>query len=161
MEQKRRVQLIEDALNATRAALEEGVVSGGGCALVRALPSVDNVIAELSGGTRQGAEIVKRALTEPLACIARNSGVDSADVVDKVMAAEDDIGYNVRSGELANMFEAGVIDPVKVTYTALLNAVSVAGLILNTQTLIADIPDDEDPTSGRARGGGAEQYGMR
>ena len=161
VEQKRRVQLIEDALNATRAALLEGVVAGGGTALIKTLPEVDKVIAELAGGAREGAAVVRRALTQPLACIAHNSGVDSASVVAQVMAAPDGVGYNARTGELVNMIEAGVMDPVKVTYTALLNAVSVAALILTTETLIAVIPDDEDPTAGRARGGGAEKYGMR
>ena len=161
VEQKRRVQLIEDALNATRAALLEGVVAGGGTALIKTLPEVDKVVAELAGGAREGAAVVRRALTQPLACIAHNSGVDSASVVARVMAAADGVGYNARTGELVNMIAAGVMDPVKVTYTALQNAVSVAALILTTETLIAVIPDDEDPTAGRARGGGAEKYGMR
>ncbi len=160
VEQKRRVQLIEDALNATRAAILEGVVAGGGTALIRALPAVDRVIANLSGASREGAEVVKRALTQPLTCIVQNSGVKPAEVVPKVLAAANAIGYNARSGELVDMIAAGIIDPVKVTYTALTNAVSVAALILTAQTLIADIPDDEDPTAGRARGGGAEKYGM-
>ena len=161
VEQKRRVQLIEDALNATRAALQEGVVSGGGTALINALPAVDKVIADLSGANREGAEVVKRSLTQPLACIAQNSGVDPARVVANVMAAQDGVGYNARTGALVNMLEAGIMDPVKVTYTALQNAVSVAALILTAQTLIADIPENDDPTAGRARGGGAEKYGMR
>ncbi len=161
VEQKRRVQLIEDALSATRAALEEGVVSGGGSALVHALPRIDDIIATLSGGAEEGASVVRRALTEPLACIARNSGVNPTDVVNKVIDAEDGVGYNARTGDFANLIDAGVMDPVKVTYTALLNALSIAELILTTQTLIADIPEDDDPTAGRARGGGAEEYGMR
>ena len=161
VEQKRRVQLIEDALNATRAALEEGVISGGGSALVRALPRIDDLIATLSGGAEEGASVVRRALTEPLACIARNSGVNPTDVVNKVIDAEDGVGYNARTGDFENLIDAGVMDPVKVTYTALLNALSIAELILTTQTLIADIPEDDDPTAGRARGGGAEEYGMR
>ncbi|MBI2802754.1 MAG: chaperonin GroEL [Gammaproteobacteria bacterium] len=161
VEQKRRAQMIEDALNATRAALQEGVVAGGGAALIKALPAVDKIIASLSGANREGAEVVKRSLIRPLACIAENSGVDPVRVVNQVIAAKDGMGYNARTGELANMINAGIMDPVKVTYTALLNAVSVAALILTAQTLIADIPDDEDPTAGRARGGGAEKYGMR
>ncbi len=161
VEQKRRVQLIEDALNATRAAVAEGVVPGGGTALIKTLPAVDKVIAGLSGANREGAEVVKRSLTRPLACIAQNSGVEPTRVVSNVMNAADGMGYNARTGELVNMLEAGIMDPVKVTYTALQNAVSVAALILTAQTLIADIPDDEDPTAGRARGGGAEKYGMR
>ena len=161
VEQKRRAQMIEDALNATRAALQEGVVAGGGTALIKTLSVVDQVIASLSGANREGAEVVKRALTRPLACIAENSGVDPTRVVNQVIAAKDGMGYNARTGELVNMINAGIMDPVKVTYTAVLNAVSVAALILTAQTLIADIPDDEDPTAGRARGGGAEKYGMR
>jgi len=160
-EQKRRVQLIEDSLNATRAAIEEGVVAGGGCALVRSIPVVEQVMQELSGGIREGAGIIKRVLTRPLACIAQNSGVNAQEVVEIVLAAESGIGYNARTGEFVNMLEAGIMDPVKVTYTALLNAVSIAALILTTETLIADIPDDVDPTAGPARGGGAEAYGMR
>ena len=160
VEQKRRAQMIEDALNATRAAVQEGVVPGGGTALIRTLPAVESVIASLSGANREGAEVVRRALTRPLAVIAHNSGVDAQSVVSRVMAAEGSIGYNARTAELVDMLKAGVMDPVKVTYTALQNAVSVAALILTAQTLIADIPDDEDPTAGRARGGGAEKYGM-
>ena len=160
VEQKRRAQMIEDALNATRAAVQEGVVPGGGTALIRTLPAVERVIASLSGADREGAEVVKRALTRPLAVIAQNSGVDAQKVISKVMAAQGSIGYNARTAELVDMLKAGVMDPVKVTYTALQNAVSVAALILTAQTLIADIPDDEDPTAGRARGGGAEKYGM-
>ena len=96
-----------------------------------------------------------------MAVIARNSGVDPVAVIAKVMAAQGSTGYNARTAQLVDMLKAGVMDPVKVTYTALQNAVSVAALILTAQTLIADIPDDEDPTAGRARGGGAEKYGMR
>ena len=161
VEQKRIVQLIEDALNATRAAVAEGVVPGGGTALIKALPAVDAILEGLSGGAREGAAVVRRSLTQPLACIAQNSGVDPDKVVADVIAAKHAIGYNARSGELVNMLDAGIMDPVKVTYTALLNALSVAALILTAQTLIADIPDDEDPTAGRARGGGAEKYGMQ
>jgi chaperonin GroEL len=161
VEQKRRLQMIEDALNATRAAVLEGVVPGGGTALIRALPAVEGMIGSLTGAEREGAEVVKRALTRPLAVIARNSGVDPVAVIAKVMAAQGSTGYNARTAQLVDMLKAGVMDPVKVTYTALQNAVSVAALILTAQTLIADIPDDEDPTAGRARGGGAEKYGMR
>ncbi|MFT4583517.1 MAG: chaperonin GroEL [Gammaproteobacteria bacterium] len=161
VEQKRRVQLIEDSLNATRAAIAEGVVPGGGCALISSIPEVDELIAKLSGGRKEGALVVKRCLTKPLACIAQNSGVDPQMVIDKVTAAEPGIGYNARTGGFVNMLEAGVMDPVKVTYTALENALSVAALILTAESLIADIPDNVDPTEGPARGGGAEEYGMK
>ena len=160
VEQKRRVQLIEDSLNATRAAIAEGVVPGGGCALVNSSKSVEKIISALSGGKEEGARVVKRCLTKPLECIAQNSGVSATEVVDQVIEASDGVGYNARTGEFVDMLNAGVMDPVKVTYTALSNALSVAGLILTAETLIADIPDDSDPTAGPARGGGAELYGM-
>ncbi len=161
VEQKRRVQLIEDALNATRAAIEEGVVPGGGTALIQALPAVDRIAVGLTGGSRRGAEIVKAALRRPLACIARNSGADAERIVQQVADAEVGIGYDARSGEMVDMIAAGIADPVKVTCSALTNAASVASLILTTQTLIADIPEDDDPTAGPARGGGAELLGMK
>lgn len=161
VEQKRRAQLIEDALNATRAAIEEGVVAGGGTALVQARPAVDRVAGELAGGVKKGAEIVKAALARPLACIARNSGADAERVVDGVARAEAGVGYDARTGEMVDMIGAGIADPVKVTCQALINAASVASLILTTQTLIADTPDVEDPTAGPARGGGAELLGRR
>jgi chaperonin GroEL len=161
VEQKRRAQLIEDALNATRAAIEEGVVAGGGTALVEARPAVDRVAGELAGGIKKGAEIVKAALARPLACIARNSGADAEHVVEGVARAETGVGYDARTGEMVDMIGAGIADPVKVTCQALINAASVASLILTTQTLIADTPDEDDPTAGPARGGGAELLGRR
>ncbi|MBX9608275.1 MAG: chaperonin GroEL [Gammaproteobacteria bacterium] len=161
VEQKRRAQMIEDALNATRAAVQEGVVPGGGTALIRTLPVIDEVVARLEGTAREGAEVLKRAVLRPLAVIARNSGVDPQGVIERVLGARGATGYNARTGELVDMLTAGVMDPVKVTYTALQNALSVASLILTAQTLIADLGDDEDPTAGPARGGGAEKYGMR
>ncbi|MGE0860122.1 MAG: chaperonin GroEL [Gammaproteobacteria bacterium] len=161
VEQKRRAQMIEDALNATRAAVQEGVVPGGGTALIRTLPAIEEVVARLEGTAREGAEVLKRAMLRPLAVIARNSGVEPQSVIERVLGARGATGYNARTGELVDMLAAGVMDPVKVTYTALQNALSVASLILTAQTLIADLGDDEDPTAGPARGGGAEKYGMR
>ena len=160
VEQKRRVQLIEDALNATRAAIEAGVVAGGGAALMHARTAVDEVTAEASGAVRTGTEIVSTALNQPLACIARNSGVDPDTIVAQVANSKNGFGYDARKGEIVDMIAAGIADPAKVTCHALVNAASVANLILTTQTLITDIPDDEDPTAGPARGGGAERLGM-
>ncbi len=160
VEQKRREQLIEDALNATRAAIEEGVVPGGGTALLQAQGAVDAVCAGLSPGRRRGAEVVRVALSKPLTWIAENSGVDTKRVVDQVVAAPKGTGYDARSGELVDMIAAGIADPFRVTSQALINAASVAKLVLTTQTLITDAPEEDDPTAEPARGGGAERLGM-
>jgi chaperonin GroEL len=156
VEQKRRAQLIEDSINATRAAIEEGVVPGGGVALIRVASELDGLIMRLKGSARQGAELVQRSLSQPLACIVANCGRDSVAAVAKVAKAGNGHGFDARTGATVDMIEAGIIDPVKVSYCALRNAGSVAALILTTQTLIAKKPDDYDPTAGPARGGGAE-----
>jgi chaperonin GroEL len=160
-EQKRRDQMIEDAISATRAAVAEGVVAGGGTAYVQAAATLNELIGSLGGGAKDGAQLVQRALTEPLRCIAENCGApDPAAIVARVQAAPPGTGFNAWTGELVDMVEAGIIDPVKVSYTALQNAGSVAGLILTTQALVADKPEFDDPTAGPTRGGGAEQLGM-
>ena len=161
VEQKRRTQLIEDAINATRAAIEEGIVPGGGVAMLKAAPALDALIKKLKGSTRQGAELVQRALSQPLFRIAANCGLDGAAEVAKVAKSSNGHGLDARSGKMVDMFAAGIIDPVKVSYCAIRNAGSVAGLILTTQTLIAKKPDDYDPTSGPALGGGAELLGRK
>jgi chaperonin GroEL len=157
VEQKRRAQLIEDSINATRAAIEEGIVPGGGVALIRVAAELDGLIERLKGSARQGAQLVQRSLSQPLACIVANCGRDSAAAVAKVVKAGNGHGFDARTGATVDMIEAGIIDPVKVSYCAVRNAGSVAALILTTQTLIAKKPDDYDPTSGPARGGGAER----
>ena len=157
VEQKRRTQLIEDSINATRAAIEEGVVPGGGIAMLRVAPLLDETINGLSGSKRQGAELLQRALSCPLFYIAANAGLDGEAEVARARGARNGHGLDARSGALVDMFGAGIIDPVKVAYSAVRNAASVAGLILTTQTLIAKKPDDYDPTAGPARGGGAER----
>jgi chaperonin GroEL len=160
-EQKRRDQLIEDSINATRAAVEEGVVPGGGTAYVQCSIALDSLIATLSGGEKDGALVVQRALREPLRCIAENCGVERPEeIVARVAAAPKGVGFNAWTGELVDMVSAGIIDPVKVSYTALQNAGAVAGLILTTQALVANKPDDVDVTAGPTRGGGAEKLGM-
>lgn len=156
VEQKRRAQLIEDSINATRAAIEEGVVPGGGVALIRMAPELDGLINRLKGSAKQGAELVQRSLSQPLACIVANCGRDSNAAVEKVVKATNGYGFDARTGTTVDMIKAGIIDPVKVSYCAMRNAGSVAALILTTQTLIAKRPDNYDPTSGPARGGGAE-----
>jgi chaperonin GroEL len=156
VEQKRRTQLIEDAINATRAAIEEGIVPGGGLALLKTAPKLDNLIQELNGSTKQGAELLQRALSCPLYCIAANAGLNAEAEVKKVANGANGHGLDARNGSSVDLIKAGIVDPVKVCYSAVRNAASVAGLILTTQTLIAKKPDDYDPTAGPALGGGAE-----
>jgi chaperonin GroEL len=156
VEQKRTAQLIEDAINATRAAIEEGIVAGGGMALIHAAPPLDGLIKKLKGDEKVGAELVQRAVSQPLACIIANSGRDAVKEMAKIEKSANGHGFDARSGGWVDMFQAGIVDPVKVVYSALRNAGSVAALILTTQTLIAKKPDDYDPTAGPARGGGAE-----
>ena len=156
VEQKRRTQLIEDSINATRAAIEEGIVPGGGMALLKIAPQLDAAIKALKGSTREGAQLLQRALSRPLFHIASNAGMDGEAEVAKAIKAKNGFGLDARNGSSVDMFAAGIVDPVKVCYCAVRNAASVAGLILTTQTLIAKKPDDYDPTAGPALGGGAE-----
>jgi chaperonin GroEL len=160
-EMKRRDQMIEDAISATRAAAEEGVVAGGGTSYLYAAAQLEELIASLAGGAKEGARIVQRALREPLRCIAENCGAEDPEaIVARVAAAPKGTGFNAWTGELVDMVGAGIIDPVKVSYTALQNAGSIAGLILTTQALVADKPEFDDPTAGPTRGGGSEKLGM-
>ncbi len=156
VEQKRRTQLIEDAINATRAAIEEGIVPGGGIALLKAAPELDDTIKGLKGSVKTGAELLQRALSRPLFYIAANAGLNGEAEVKKAAKAKNGHGLDARSGASVDMVKSGIIDPVKVCYSAVRHAASVAGLILTTQTLIAKKPDDYDPTAGPALGGGAE-----
>jgi chaperonin GroEL len=157
--QKRHAQLIEDALAAARAAIAEGVVPGGGTALAQIAPALPGKMANLLNGAQVGASLLQGALTAPLAAIAANAGFDGAAMVKRVSGSPRGTGLDARSGNFIAMDEAGIIDPVKVTISALRNAVSVASLILTTHTLIADRPDYVDPTAGPAMGGGAEKLG--
>lgn len=159
VEQKRTIQLIEDSLSAVRAAVEEGVVAGGGVALAQIGSVVDGVIAEAKGDVAEGARLVRSVLTRPLWRIVHNSGGDPEAVVEKVSKVNGGFGYNAAVGDFGNMYEAGIIDPVRVTCAALENAASVAKLILTTETLVGDVAEDEDPTAGPALGGGAEKLG--
>jgi chaperonin GroEL len=159
VEQRRHLQLIEDSINAARAADEAGIVAGGGTALLQIAPELDALVDQLSGSERMGAEILQSALEQPLAAIAANCGLDPVAVVARVKGASRGFGLDARSGKVVDMLAAGIIDPVKVSMTALRNAASVAALILTTQTLIAKKPDQTDPTAGPALGGGAEKLG--
>lgn len=159
VEQRRRAQLIEDAVNAARAAAAEGVVAGGGTALLQVAGEATAAMEGLSVGARRGALLLQTALEQPLAAIATNCGLDPVAVVERVRGGNRDIGLDARSGAYTNMMTMGIIDPVKVSITAVRNASSVAALILTTQTLIAKKPDYVDPTAGPALGGGAEKLG--
>lgn len=159
VEQKRNIQLIDDSLSAVRAAAEEGVVSGGGSALIHSAPALDEIAAKAEGDVARGIQIVRETLQQPLMRIAHNAGREPDDIIPEVERTNSGHGYNAATGEFCNMYEAGIIDPVRVTYSALSNAASVATLILTTETLIGDLGEDEDPTAGPALGGGAELLG--
>ena len=135
---------IEDALNATRAAVEEGIVSGGGTAFVNVLSAVEAL--ELSGDEATGRNIVLRALEEPVRQIALNAGFEGSIVIDRLKNSEAGTGFNAATGEWVNMIDAGIIDPVKVTRSALQNAASVASLILTTEAVVANQPEPASPT---------------
>ncbi|POF30863.1 molecular chaperone GroEL [Roseibium marinum] len=160
VEQKRKIQLIDDALSAVRAAFEDGVVAGGGTALAQIDWVLKGLVSENESDVKAGVELVRGVLTRPLARIASNAGADPESVVVTVTEAQPGIGFNAAVGEFQDMFAAGVIDPVRVTASALVNATSVAMLILTTETLVGDLEEGEvDPTSGPALGGGSELLG--
>ena len=156
-ELKEKKARVEDALHATRAAVEEGIVPGGGVALVRAIPAVDALIKTLAGDEKTGALIVRRSLEEPLRQIVANAGEEGAVVVAKVLESKDQyFGYNAATGVYEDMVKAGVIDPTKVTRTALENAASIAGLLLTTEALVVEIPEQKvaAPAGGYGSGDG-------
>jgi chaperonin GroEL len=159
VEQKRHAQLIEDAINAARAATQDGIVAGGGTALLQIAAELDQLIDGLGGSERIGAMLLQSALEQPLASIAVNAGRAADAVVERVKSADRGFGFDARTGRFRDMLAAGIVDPVAVSITALRNAASVAALILTTQTLIAKKPDTVDPTAGPALGGGAEKLG--
>jgi chaperonin GroEL len=134
---------IEDALHATRAAAEEGIVPGGGVALLRVIPAVEKLQSELQGDEKLGAAIILRALEEPIRYIASNSGHDGGVIAEEVKSKSGAVGFDANTGNFVNMFEAGIIDPTKVTRTALQNAASIAALMLTTEAMITNIKDDE------------------
>jgi chaperonin GroEL len=152
-ELKEKKHRIEDALAATRAAVEEGIVSGGGVALIDVLDALNKV--ELSGDEATGVNIVKKALEEPVRQIASNAGDEGSVVVEKVKLNEKGVGYNALTGEYENMIAAGIVDPAKVTRSALQNAASIAAMVLTTESLVADIPEEkpEMPPMGGGMGG--------
>ncbi len=153
-EQKELKHRIEDALNATRAAVEEGIVAGGGVALVNAIDTLDKFIEKLAGDEKTGATIVKKALTSPIHLIADNAGYQGDVVVEKVRGLKKGHGFNAVTGEYEDLIKSGIIDPVKVTRSALQNAGSIASMVLTTETLIADKPKKESEMPGMPGGMG-------
>ena len=151
IEMKEKKARVEDALHATRAAVEEGIVPGGGVALLRCQPAISKL--GLTGDEAIGAAIVSRAIEEPLRQLAANAGDEGATVVQNVKAKKGSVGYNAETGEYSDLLKDGVIDPTKVTRSALQNAASVAGLLLTTEVLIADMPDEDDGGGGMPGGG--------
>jgi chaperonin GroEL len=156
-ELKEKKARVEDALHATRAAVEEGIVPGGGVALVRCIPAVQTLIGTLNGDERTGAQIVLRALEEPLRQIVANAGEEGAVVIAKVLESkESHYGYNALTSKFEDLVKAGVIDPTKVTRTALQNAASIAALLLTTEALVVEIPEPKAAPAGGGHGGGMD-----
>ena len=152
VEMKEKKLRIEDALNATKAAVEEGIVAGGGTALVSVIPAVEKLISELDGEEAIGAKIIRKALEEPLRQIAINAGLEGAVIVQNVINADPEVGFDAYKEEYVNMIEAGIVDPTKVTRSALQNSSSIASVFLTTEAAVAEIPQKEDPAA--AVGGG-------
>jgi chaperonin GroEL len=150
VEMKEKKARVEDAKEATRAAMDEGIVPGGGIALLRAAKSLEKV--KETGDVAIGVEIIRRALESPLRQIALNAGAEGSLIVEHVLKQPDAIGYNAATGEYVDMFKAGIVDPTKVTRSALQNAASVAAMLLTTEAVITDIPEEDKAP---ARGAGA------
>ncbi|MBW2107489.1 MAG: chaperonin GroEL, partial [Deltaproteobacteria bacterium] len=155
-EMKEKKARVEDALNATRAAVEEGIVAGGGVALVRCIPALDKV--KIKADQKLGVRIIQRALEEPLRQIAENAGYEGSVVVDKVKNEKGSVGFNAETNKYEDLMKAGVIDPTKVVRHALQNAASVAGLMLTTEAMVAEKPEEKKdvpmPPGGGGMGGG-------
>ncbi|MBN2285628.1 MAG: chaperonin GroEL [Tissierellales bacterium] len=159
-EMKEKKLRIEDALNATRAAVEEGIVPGGGVALVNTINAVDKIALTLEGDAKTGALIVKRALEEPLRQIAINAGLEGSVIVEKVKNSEVGIGFDALNGKYVNMIEAGIVDPTKVTRYALQNAASVSAMLLTTEAAVVEEPKENEPMGGGMPGGMGGMGGM-
>ncbi|RMD55607.1 MAG: molecular chaperone GroEL, partial [Candidatus Thermofonsia bacterium] len=159
---KEKKHRVEDALSATRAAVEEGIVPGGGVALLNALPALDSV--ELPEGDQMtGLNILRQALEAPMRKIAQNAGQNGDVIIQNVRRAQEEqgserIGYNVMTGEYVDMVKAGIIDPAKVTRGALENAASIAAMVLTTEALITDLPEKEQPMPGAPGGMGGMDF---
>jgi chaperonin GroEL len=152
-EMKEKKARVDDALHATRAAVEEGIVPGGGVALIRAQKALDEL--QLTGDEAAGVRIVRRAVEEPLRVLAANAGAEGSLIVEHVKQLEGNMGYNVATGEYEDLVKSGVVDPTKVTRSALQNAASIAGLLLTTEALVSELPEEEKQ---QAAMGGDEMY---
>jgi chaperonin GroEL len=155
-EMKEKKARVEDALHATRAAVEEGIVPGGGVALVRCIPAVEKM--ELTGDELIGANIIRRAMEEPLRQIVNNAGLEGSVIVEHVKKEKKAVGFNVTTEKYEDLYEAGVVDPTKVTRTALQNAASVASLLLTTEALVCEIPEKKKSPAMPQGGGGGGGY---
>jgi len=157
-EMKEKKARVEDALHATRAAVEEGIVPGGGIALLRCRNTINDL--KLSGDEKVGAQIVFRAVEEPLRQLAQNAGAEGSVVVQKVLSEKGNIGFDAATGEFVDMISKGIIDPKKVTRTAIENAASIAGLLLTTEALITEVPEEEKAGMPGGMPGGMPPGGM-
>jgi len=144
---------IEDALNSTKAAVEEGIVAGGGTAFINAIPAVAAMIETLEGDEKTGAKIVMKALEEPVKQIAFNAGVDGSVVIERIrISGKNGYGFDAYNETYVDMIEAGIVDPVKVTRTALENAASIASMVLTTESLVAEKKEPETAAAGGGMG---------
>ena len=158
VELKEKKHRVEDALSATRAAVEEGIVPGGGVAFVSAIKALDGI--QLEGDAMTGVTILRRALEEPLRRIAVNAGQEGSVIVDAVKRGQTGHGYDALQGDFADMLERGIIDPAKVTRSALENAASVAAMVLTTESLVTDLPEKAPAMPGMPPGGMGGMGGM-
>ena len=160
VEMKDKKLRIEDALSATRAAVEEGIVAGGGTALINVIPQVEKVANSLENGEKLGAQIVLKALEEPLKQISRNAGLEPAVILENVKKADPGFGFDAKNEQYVDMKKAGIVDPTKVTRSALQNAASIASMVLTTESLVTDAPEPKGCGCGNSEGMGAGMEGM-
>ena len=153
-EQKERKLRIEDALNATRAAVEEGIVAGGGTAYIAVQSAIRELVDSLEGDEQTGALIVLRALEAPIRQITENAGLEGSIIIEKLRTQDEGVGFDAAKGEWVDMVDAGIVDPTKVSRSALQHAGSVAGLILSTEAVVADHPEPENNQSDAGAGMG-------
>jgi chaperonin GroEL len=150
---------VEDAMHATKAAVEEGIVAGGGIAFIRAIPALDR-LKDKNEDIQAGINIVRRAMEEPLRQIASNAGLEGSVVVNEARKRTGNEGFNAGTEKWVDMVKAGIIDPTKVTLTALQNASSIAGLMLTTEAIINELPEDDKAKAGGGMPGGGDMGGM-
>jgi chaperonin GroEL len=159
VEMKEKKDRVDDALHATRAAVEEGIVAGGGVAFIRAVEALTNLKGD-NDDENTGIQIIRRAIEEPLRQICENAGIEGSIVVQKVKEGKGDFGYNARTDKYENLIKAGVIDPTKVGRVALENAASIAAMLLTTECVLADDPEEDKGGAGAMHGGGGGMGGM-